>query len=56
MARHVPAGCLFARIDGIELSGRFTLMELELIEPSLYLRIDAGAPERFADAIASLLA
>ena len=27
-------------------------MELELVEPSLYLRIDAWAPERFADAVA----
>lgn len=27
------------------------LMELELIEPSLYLRMDVGAPERFAAAI-----
>ena len=30
--------------------GRFLLMELELIEPSLYLRTDAGAPMRFARA------
>ena len=26
-------------------------MELELIEPSLYLRKDPGAPERFARAL-----
>lgn len=30
--------------------GRFLLMELELIEPSLYLRTDSGAAERFAAA------
>ena len=30
---------------------RFLLMELELIEPSLYLRTDAGSPARFAAAI-----
>ncbi len=29
----------------------YWLMELELIEPSLYLRMDAGAPERFARAL-----
>jgi hypothetical protein len=29
----------------------FWLIELELIEPSLYLRMDAGAPERFARAL-----
>jgi hypothetical protein len=26
-------------------------MELELIEPSLYLRMDKGAPQRFARAL-----
>lgn len=31
--------------------GRFLLMELELIEPSLYLRMDACAPRRFAAAL-----
>lgn len=30
--------------------GRFLLMELELIEPSLYLRTDSGAAARFAGA------
>jgi len=30
--------------------GEFLLMELELVEPSLYLRTDTGAPARFARA------
>jgi hypothetical protein len=30
-------------------------MELELVEPSLYLRTDAEAPERLADAITALV-
>ena len=30
--------------------GRFLVMELELIEPSLYLRTNKEAPQRFADA------
>jgi hypothetical protein len=29
----------------------YWLMELELVEPSLYLRMDKGAPERFARAL-----
>ena len=29
--------------------GRFLLMELELIEPSMYLRINDAAPGRFAE-------
>ena len=47
---------LYARVDLVRSDDAFRLMELELIEPSLYLRIDPGAPDRFADAIATLLA
>jgi glutathione synthase/RimK-type ligase-like ATP-grasp enzyme len=44
-----------ARIDLIRLDdGRLALMEAELIEPSLYLRMDTAAPARFADAIEAL--
>lgn len=44
---------LYARADFVRASdgGGFWLMELELIEPSLYLRMDPGAPARFARAI-----
>jgi glutathione synthase/RimK-type ligase-like ATP-grasp enzyme len=42
---------LYARVDGIELEAGFTLMELELIEPSLFLSSDPEAPGRFADAV-----
>lgn len=31
--------------------GRFLLMEMEVIEPSLYLRMDTDAPQRFAAAL-----
>jgi hypothetical protein len=43
---------LFARVDLVRL-GRdgFRLMELELIEPSLYFRMDPGAAGRFALAL-----
>ena len=45
-----------ARIDLIRLDdGTLALIEAELIEPSLYLRMDAGAPGRFADAVERLL-
>ncbi|ANO52007.1 ATP-grasp domain-containing protein [Woeseia oceani] len=40
---------LYARADFVRAAdGRFLLMELELIEPSLYLRMVDAAPERFA--------
>ena len=42
---------LYARADLVRTGSGFALMELELIEPSLYLRTDAAAPERFAAAI-----
>jgi glutathione synthase/RimK-type ligase-like ATP-grasp enzyme len=43
---------LYARIDLVRDAERdFRIMELELIEPSMYLRTEAGAPARFAQAI-----
>ncbi len=43
---------LYARVDVVPSpDGGWWLMELELIEPSLYLRTDAEAPRRFAHAI-----
>lgn len=42
---------LYARVDGVESGGQFLLMELELIEPALFLTLVEGAAERFADAI-----
>lgn len=47
---------LYARVDLVRHGGDFRVMELELVEPSLYLRMDPGAPERFAAAVASLFA
>jgi len=43
---------LYARIDFIRDAGDdFLVMELEMIEPSMYLRMDPQAPVRFAEAI-----
>lgn len=45
---------LYARVDlaaGAD-SSSWLLMELELVEPSLYLRMEKGAPRRFARAVA----
>ena len=42
---------VYARADLMRgPDGGFLLMELELIEPSLYLRMDPEAPWRFAEA------
>lgn len=42
---------LYARVDLVGDGGGPVLMELELVEPSLYLRTDPGAPARFAGAV-----
>ncbi len=43
---------LYARVDLVRTPGNtFALMELELVEPSLYLRFDINAPGRFASSI-----
>ena len=52
---------LYARVDFVRLPSdgdheRFAVMELELIEPALYLRMDADAPERFANAVDAWMA
>jgi glutathione synthase/RimK-type ligase-like ATP-grasp enzyme len=42
----------YARVDFVRgPDGQFLLMELELIEPSLYLAMEESAPQRFADAL-----
>lgn len=46
---------LYARVDGIEVDDAFVLMELEVLDPELYLAQDPAAPGRFADAIARAL-
>ena len=48
---HVPGPLLYARVDGVMTGDAFLLMELELIEPELFLRTDPAAPARFARAI-----
>ena len=43
---------LYARADLVRHDAGFRIMELELVEPAIYLRTDPSAPERFADAVA----
>ncbi len=54
----LPGGSapLYARIDLVrDPRGEFRLMEVELIEPALYFRMDSGAAARFADAVERLV-
>jgi glutathione synthase/RimK-type ligase-like ATP-grasp enzyme len=42
---------LYCRIDAVEKDGQLILMEVELIEPELFLGLAEGTAERFAKAI-----
>jgi hypothetical protein len=43
---------LYARVDLVrDLRGRPVLMELEAVEPDLFLEYQPGAPDRFAEAV-----
>src|SRR5664279_1898726 len=46
---------VYARVDGVIRNRRFLLMELEMVEPHLFLETDIAAPQRFACAIAKRL-
>jgi glutathione synthase/RimK-type ligase-like ATP-grasp enzyme len=46
---------LYARVDICRYAGDWALMELEMLEPSLFLGADPGAAARFARAIAALV-
>jgi len=41
---------LYARIDLVEYDGQYALMEVELIEPSLYFNLDKNSASRFVKA------
>jgi hypothetical protein len=50
--KHISTALLYARVDFVRTEkDEFLLMELELIEPSLYLRKAEHAPSLFAEAI-----
>lgn len=52
----VDVPLLYARVDTVpDADGRWMLMELELIEPDLYLAVDPSRGASFADAVRGLL-
>lgn len=59
LARHALAALevptLYARVDCVAVGGSPVLMELEVLEPDLYLSLDELAPARFAAAVAGLV-
>lgn len=55
IAEQFASDCLYARVDGVELNGELVLMELELIEPFLFLSTSEGALDRYHAALLKLL-
>lgn len=51
VVKAVKGELLYARVDGVAVNGEFRLMELEVLEPDLFLGHSPGAPERFARAV-----
>ncbi|MGV3523421.1 MAG: ATP-grasp domain-containing protein [Candidatus Sericytochromatia bacterium] len=47
---------LYARVDGLRVGDHYAIMELELLEPSLYLAHEPGAAARWARALCERLA
>ena len=43
-----PGKPLYARVDGVVVDGRLVLMELELVEPTLFFGLDGAAADRLA--------
>jgi len=50
-----PSPWLYARVDGIETEAGFVLLELEMLEPSLFFSHTESGAARFADAIVARL-
>jgi len=48
-------GCLYARVDGATVNNEFMLMELELIEPFLFLDTEVKALDNYYEALKELL-
>ena len=50
MLDRLPFDLLYARFDVVRFEGRLAVLELELIEPMLYLGLAPGSAERLAHA------
>ncbi|MFP3832643.1 RimK family alpha-L-glutamate ligase [Chryseobacterium sp. SIMBA_028] len=53
--KSLPQSTLYARVDGVLINNSFHLMELELIEPYLFLNSDNNLLENYYQALTSLI-
>ena len=47
--RTIPYQCLYSRVDVVRSGSNYLLMEVELIEPSLYFNMDPKSSQMFAE-------
>lgn len=52
----LPEQALYARVDIVALEGKLMIIEVELIEPSLYFNMDDASPDFFAQVFAEKFA
>jgi len=55
LPKNLQGPLLYARVDGIPVEGKLVIMEVELIDPMLFMKYDEKSPRRFAEAIKSIL-
>lgn len=55
VAMCAPTPWLYARVDGCIVHQELVVMELEMLEPSLFFSLDRAAAGRFADAILDVI-
>ena len=48
--RALPERPLYARVDGVVRDGQLIVIEVEVLEPALFMEFDPSSAERFADA------
>lgn len=55
LLQFIPKPWLYARVDGVVRDGLLLVLEVELIEPTLFLAYSSQAVERFAQAILDVI-
>ena len=54
--RALPELPLYARVDGVVRDGALIVIEVEVLEPALFMELDPSSAQRFAEATLRRLA
>lgn len=55
ISNHIGENLLYQRVDGLWRNGKFLIMEVELIEPDLYLNLSNEAKNQWVDSLVGML-